>query len=170
MEVYQAVRLRALQEEPEAFGSSYEEWLSRPLSSVVQRLRDTGNKFTLGAFIDNTLVGIITFQREEGAKDRHKGTITGMYIVPEARSKGVGKLLLRETIARARALPALEKINLTVVTVNTPARKLYLSVGFEVYGLEKRSLKLEDRYLDEELMALQLQDSRQIRVATSGTE
>ncbi len=152
-EIYRAVRLRALKEEPEAFGSSYEESLARPSKSWAQRLRDT---VTLGAFIDRSLAGTITFRREEGAKERHKGTITGMYVAPEMRGVGLGKALLRETIARARAVPDLEQVNLSVVTANVPARKLYLSFGFEVYGLERRALKLGDRYLDEELMALRL--------------
>lgn len=151
--IYRVVRLRALREEPEAFGSSYEEALARPLESLARRLRDT---VTLGAFNDAALVGTITFQREEGVKERHKGTITGMYVASEMRGLGLGRELLRETISRARVLPDLEQVNLSVVTANVPARSLYLSVGFEVYGLERRALKLGDRYLDEELMALQL--------------
>ncbi len=152
-EIFRAVRPRALREEPEAFGSSYEEYLGRPLESVAQRLRDT---VTLGVFIDGSLAGTITFQQEQGTKERHKGTITAMYVAPEMRRMGLGKELLREVITRARELPGLEQVNLAVVTANVPARNLYRSFGFEVYGLERRALKLGDRYLDEELMVLWL--------------
>jgi RimJ/RimL family protein N-acetyltransferase len=45
---------------------------------------------------------------------------------------------------------------LTVVTINRAARGLYLSLGFKSYGIENAALKLDGRYLDEELMELKL--------------
>ena len=36
------------------------------------------------------------------------------------------------------------------------ARHLYRLLGFEVYGLEPRALKMGDQFLDEELMVLRL--------------
>ena len=63
-------------------------------------------------------------------------------------------MLLEAAIARARETPGVEQLILAVVTVNTPARNLYLSLGFEPYGREPLALKLGDRYLDEELMVL----------------
>ena len=35
---FQALRLRSLRESPEAFGSSYDEEVSRPLTAVAERL------------------------------------------------------------------------------------------------------------------------------------
>ncbi len=82
--------------------------------------------------------------------------ITQMYVAPEARGQGIARALVSELIARARALPGLEQINLAVVTTNAAARNLYLALGFEVFGVERRALKLGDTYLDEELMVLML--------------
>src|SRR5690242_2468112 len=95
------IRLRALRDNPEAFGSSYEESLTIPLASVVQRLRNestTGDNFILGAF-EQTLVGIVGFRREPGIKEQHKGMIWGMYVTPEMRGKRIGKALISQTIA-----------------------------------------------------------------------
>ena len=44
------------------------------------------------------------------------------------------------------------QIHLSVVSENAAARQLYLSAGFRVYGLDPRALKVENRYLDEDLM------------------
>ena len=40
-----------------------------------------------------------------------------------------------------------------VVTDNEPAQRLYASLGFVEYGVEKNSLKQNGRYWDEALMA-----------------
>lgn len=154
---YRTVRLRALREEPAAFGSSYEEQVDSPLSFFEDRIRPTERRITLGAFDGEALVGMVTFLRESGLKDQHKGAIIGMYVAPEARGRGVGRALLLAAIDRARAMPGLEQIQLGVVTRNTAARALYLSLGFVVYGTEPHALKLPDGdYLDEDMMVLWL--------------
>ena len=153
-EQYRQVRLRALREEPEAFGSAYEEQADLPLSYFVERIRPTDDRVTLGAFDGETLVGMVTLVREHGIKDRHKGAIIGMYVVPEARGRGLGRAMMMEMNERAREMAGLEQIHLAVVTRNVAARSLYLSLGFSVYGTEPHALKLGDDYLDEDMMAL----------------
>ncbi|HKB49055.1 MAG TPA: GNAT family N-acetyltransferase, partial [Ktedonobacterales bacterium] len=114
----------------------------------------------LGAFAgerNNELVGMVGFKRESGAKNRHRGYIWGMYTAPEARGQGIGRALIEAALAHARTLPGLEQVNLSVVTSNAAARALYRSLGFEVYGLERRALKLPNgTYLDEEHMVLRV--------------
>lgn len=111
-----------------------------------------------GAFDDSgALVGMVGFRRESSAKVHHRAYIWGMYTAPEVRGEGIGRMLMDMTLAHARALPGLEHVTLSVVTVNIAARTLYLSLGFVVYGLERRALKLPDgTYLDEEHMVLVL--------------
>ena len=158
--VYWPVRLRALREEPESFGSAYDEAKDRPLALVAARLREMTSQddFLLGAFMDDgQLVGIVAFGRESGRKNRHIGSVYQMYVAPEGRGAGAGRALMQGLIARARALDGLEQLTLAVVVSNTVARALYVSLGFAVYGLQRQALKLDDgRYLDEELMALWL--------------
>lgn len=161
-EAFWALRLRALREEPEAFGSSYEESRARPLAEIVERLRAARalGDFTLGAGedgADGALVGIVAFVRATGLKNRHNADLFSMYVAPEARSKGYGRALVEALIARARALGGVEKLALAVVTTNDAARALYRSIGFTVYGLRPQALKLPDgRELDEEYMILSL--------------
>lgn len=149
------LRLHMLREHPDAFGTSYEVALASPLETYAQRLRDP-ERWTLGAFEGEQLLGSVGLRREAGAKDRHKAMIWGIYTAPEARGRGIGKALLGEAIARARAVPGIEQIVLAVTTHNTVARSLYTALGFQTYGLERHALKLGDRYLDEELMVLWL--------------
>jgi ribosomal protein S18 acetylase RimI-like enzyme len=157
-EAYQQLRLRALRDEPEAFASSYEDAVDRPLTEVIKRLKNEGgspDNFILGAF-DDALVGTVGMYREQGQKLQHKGTIWGVYVAPEARGRGTGRILMRKALAHAATLSGLEQVYLGVATTNTTARQLYLSLGFEVYGIERHAMKLGGRYIDEELMVLWL--------------
>lgn len=158
-EAFWNIRLRALRDNPESFGSTYEEFLERGIAGVAQRLRKSdahSDDATFGAFEGSTLVGIAGFRREVETKRRHIGVIWGMYVPQELRRKGIGRALLEAAIAYARTLPGLERINLAVVLTSREARHLFISLGFETYGLEREALKFGDRYFDQELMTLRL--------------
>jgi ribosomal protein S18 acetylase RimI-like enzyme len=155
VEAYRAIRLRALTEEPESFGASPEDFVRTPLAEVAARLRLSDDAFVLGAWALE-LVGTVGLIRQSGLKRRHQGMIWAMYVAPESRGRGLGRALMTEALARAAVLPGIEQIHLGVVTTNRAARALYLSLGFTIYGTERHALKLGDRYVDEELMALML--------------
>ena len=111
--------------------------------------------FYLGAF-EEELVGIVLFSREEGSKFQHRGFVTSMAVHPEKRGHGIGKALIQALIAQAKQLEGVDQLELGVVTVNSAARRLYHSLGFEVYGITPRALKLGEQYWDEELMVFDL--------------
>ena len=155
--IYQELRLEALKTNPEAFGSTYEREVEFTLEMVKERIRPLKDKFVAGAFDDhNSLVGIVVFKRETNFKIQHKGNIFGMYITPANRGQGIGKLLINDVISRAKNLGGLEQINLTVVSDNHSAKKLYKSMGFEIYGTERNALKYNGHYSDEDLMVLSI--------------
>jgi RimJ/RimL family protein N-acetyltransferase len=153
-EEYRTLRLRALREEPEAFGSSWEEENARPLALTIARLQATGMTPFGGFDGAGRLVGMVRLSRHDGIKVQHKADIISMYVAPEARGRGLGRMLLAAAITHARATPGIEQLLLAVNAANTPARNLYLAMGFEPYGREPKALKLGDRYCDEEMMAL----------------
>jgi hypothetical protein len=67
---------------------------------------------------------------------------------------GIGRQLIEAVIDYARH--HVELIQLSVVSDNERARRLYAGLGFVEYGVEKSSLKQRGRYYDEILMALDL--------------
>ena len=153
VEAFIKLRLRALKEEPESFGASYEESAESPISEFVKRLQENDDSFVLGTFAPE-LVGMVGFYRRPGLKMRHKGNIWGMYVAPEVRGKGIGRALMSAALERAEKLAGLEQVLLAVVTTNDAARRLYLSLGFQPYGIERQVLKLANGYFDEELMTV----------------
>lgn len=152
-EDYRNIRLEALQNNPESFGSSYEEEKENPLETYKSRFQ-SDESFTFGAFENEKLVGVATLVKENKLKLKHKANIFAMYVSPEKRGMGIGKCLMVEVIKKAKDLEGIEQIYLTVVTTNESAKKLYSFLGFEVFGREKRALKFENTYLDEEHMVL----------------
>ena len=150
-----ALRLEALEREPHAFGESIAEHRSKSIDQVRTRLRQD-DTFVMGAFTDDRLIGTAGFFRNQNLKEKHKGHIWGVYVTEAWRGKGVGRELLVELIRRARKEPGIERLLLMVATTQPAARQLYLSLGFESFGCERRALKVDDIYVDEEHMFLQL--------------
>lgn len=146
--LYREIRLEALKSHPEAFGSTFAAESAQPLSWFADRLDGAA---VFGAFDGAELLGIVGFLARQGAKEAHKGVVWGMYVRPNARTAGVGRQLVEAVIGHARG--HVELLQLSVVSGNEPARRLYAGLGFVEYGLEKNSLKQNGRYWDEVLMA-----------------
>jgi len=154
-EDYWNLRLEALQQDPEAFATTYEDAISRvdPLKSVASKMA-ADESATLGAFIDNELVGVMTITQEGAPKLRHRVNLFAVYVTPKVRGKRVGTALLQEVVEYTKQMPLVEKINLTVVSTNETAIKLYEKVGFKSFGLEHNAMKMNDLYVDEVYMSL----------------
>ncbi len=155
---YWQTRNAGLQELPYAFTSSYQEGLALAPEVLAKRFGGAdSDDFVLGAFgLSGELAGSVGFQREAREKNRHRGTLIGMYVTPPFRSHGLGKKLALALIEQARAIDGLEQINLTVTHCNESARQLYLQLGFMPFGIERRAIKVDGVYYDKEYMALML--------------
>ena len=156
---YRAIRLAGLNDAPEAFGSTFEAEVVKPLAWFFDRL--TASQI-FGAFGGPDLLGVAGFAVRDGEKEAHKGLLWGMYVRPEARGTGIAQRLVEAVVDFAR--PRVELIQLSVVMGNEPARRLYARLGFVEYGIEKNSLKHAGRYYDEILMAKQLSPNTDHRI------
>ena len=145
--LYMDIRLEALQRNPEAFGSTFEWENAQPLSWFEASL---GRAAIFGAFLDGTLAGMAGFAAQESSKRAHKAPLWGMYVRAAARNTGLGKRLVAAVLDHARG--RVEMVQLTVVSENETARRLYGAMGFVEYGYEKRALKQDGRYYDDVLM------------------
>ena len=154
-ELYQKIRLTSLLVSPDPFGSTYDEEVNIPLETYIARLKEDDRQFVLGAFENESIVGMVGLHAERRRKLSHKATIWGMFVMPEFRGKGIAKALMREAIFRSGAIDDIEQINLCVVSNNKEALNSYQYLGFEIYGHERRALKTPDgKYLDEDHMVL----------------
>jgi hypothetical protein len=78
---YREFRLRGLREHPEAFTSSYEEDVIKPIAATEARLAADGDTAMWGAFVGSALAGGIGLVRETRRKNRHKADIVAMYVL-----------------------------------------------------------------------------------------
>jgi ribosomal protein S18 acetylase RimI-like enzyme len=86
---------------------------------------------------DGQWQGVVSVEREAGReKRRHVAWIVRMYVPATSAGRGVGRALLRAAIARARELPGVSKLNLTVAAHNARAVHLYESEGFVTFSRE----------------------------------
>jgi RimJ/RimL family protein N-acetyltransferase len=154
-EAFIRLRLEGLQNDPIAFGSSWEEERTHTPESIAPRLRamPDGN-FVVGAFKDDRLIGLSGLVRTERRKTRHIGSVWGVYVTPDERGSGIARALLMFLLERARGYDGLDQITLSVAAPQEAARQLYASLGFEAYGYEQHALKVEDRYVDEAHMVM----------------
>ena len=151
LELFREIRLEGLRLHPEAFGSTFEDEQCAPLEKYSGWL---GNSQIFGAFDGSHIVGIAAFGAFTGRKDSHKGWLRAMYVRSTHRRTGASRLLVQAVIDAAR--PCVELLQLSVVSDNLPAIRLYQSFGFVQYGLEKHALKQNNRYFDEIHMCLDL--------------
>jgi ribosomal protein S18 acetylase RimI-like enzyme len=142
--LYQKIRLQALIENPEYYGSSYEEESRRPIEFFRDRLNQE-NVFTFGAFIDQDLIGVITLSLETRIKTNHIADIFGMYVDKNHRKMGIGKVLMNVAINKAKS-DKIERIRLSVTESNDPAYNMYKKLGFIEYGKETHAIKIKDTY------------------------
>jgi len=145
--LFRDIRLEALQKNPEAFGSTFQRENAQPLSWFEATL---GAADIFGAFVDGTLAGMAGYSAQENSKQAHKGVLWTMYVRASARSTGLGRKLVAAVLDHARG--RVEMVQLTVVSENAGALRLYGAMGFVEYGYEKRGLKHDGRYYDEVLM------------------
>jgi ribosomal protein S18 acetylase RimI-like enzyme len=151
------LRLQALHQDPQAFGESADEHRATSVEALAARLNAaTLENYVLGAFLDGQLVGTAGFFRNTTLKRKHKGKVWGMYVADAARGQGLGRALLQALLERARQIPDLEEVLLSVAVTQTAARKLYASLGFTSYGLERNALRVGQQAVDEDYMSLKL--------------
>jgi len=154
-QIFWDFRLKALESEPNAFGESVEEHRLTSVDSLAQRLQsNAADNFVLGAFDGSALVGTAGFYRMPQMKQRHKGWIWGVFVAPECRGRGLARALLVRLLEIIPEIAGLQCVLLKVATTQRAARTLYMSVGFRSFGIEPRSLKVGDNYVDEEHMIL----------------
>ena len=134
---YRAIRLRALADAPDAFGSALaaeealapETWAAR-----LARSTTSGIDRALAAEMNGALVGLAW--AKEDSDDATIVNLFQMWVAPAARGQGVAGALLDEAVGWATARGA-QAMQLGVTCTNADALRLYTRAGFVEAGVRE---------------------------------
>jgi GNAT superfamily N-acetyltransferase len=146
-----AIRLRALGDAPDAFGSTLEEAAARLPEAWATQLVDLPTFVAVENGRDDGMVRC--------ARDENRGAtawLISMWVAPEARRRGVGGLLIDAVVDWARA-SGINRLLLDVADHNAAAIALYASRGFQPTG-EVSTLPPPREHIREHQRELRLRD------------
>lgn len=131
------VRLRALADAPDAFGTTHAEARSRPdewWRTWAATSAESESQAMMLAWDGDDAVGIAGVF----ATDDRAWQVISMWVEPRARGRGAGHALLEAVIGWARAHDSSRAIRLSVTDGNDGARRLYERYGFVDTGVTER--------------------------------
>ena len=133
-DTYRALRLRSLQDSPDAFGSTWAAEDALPAGHWSGRLSAaavSGKDCPLVAEAGGTAAGLVWAKAD--ADNEALVNLFQMWVAPEYRGLGVAAALVREAVAWARSRQA-QAVRLGVTCGDTPAARLYARAGFVPVG------------------------------------
>jgi ribosomal protein S18 acetylase RimI-like enzyme len=132
--VFKAIRLRALETDPSAFGSTYAKESAFPDDEWFRRsVRWSSDGFAAYLAFDQDLpCGLVGCYAEEEAPER--GHVVSMWVDPLHRRSGVGRFLIDGLKAWALAR-GMRELKLMVTSVNPGAIRFYEKLGFRKTGV-----------------------------------
>ena len=130
---YRDLRLRALQEAPEAFCSTFASARQIPDADWQARLANIqpDRDYPIAALLTDQPIAM-AWATVDSSHATH-ANLFQMWVAPEYRGQGVGKQVMQAAIAWARERQ-LQSLHLSVTDGDTPARYLYESLGFVAVG------------------------------------
>jgi len=143
-QLWRELRLPALAEAPDAFGSTLAEWSGAGDTEQRWRTRLHGVALNLVLTANGGSVGMVsaTAPDIEGQVE-----LISLWVAPAARGQGVGDEAIRQVLAWARREHPGSRIVLSVKTDNDSASRLYQRHGFVDAGpspddLDERLMRL----------------------------
>lgn len=121
----------------------------------VRRTLGAANSTILVADDRGRLIGYVAAYGGDYRRNRHSATLVAGVLQSHA-GQGVGRRLF-EHLIRWAPEHGVTRLELTVMTHNEPAVRLYRGMGFEVEGRRRRSLMVAGQPVDEYAMALVLE-------------
>lgn len=148
---YRNLRLRAIQESPQAFLDTEEQTRAFPGKKWKQRLADAaaGKSWQLFAKLDGKLVGMIGAYRSGEDIHNDSATAVGLWVAPKARGNGVGRKLM-ETLVDALEKKSIKTVYLSVNVEQKAAVSLYKKLGFQI--VEEKEMVMGDGKKHREVM------------------
>ncbi len=126
-------------------------------TDLLISLEDNEKNIFLLAKHCNRIIGTANFNTEKRRRIRHRGSF-GICVLKDYWRKGVGTMLLDKLLDFAKNSAKVEIVSLEVRSDNLSAIHLYKKFGFEKVGTFKGYFKIDDEYVDFDIMQLFFND------------
>lgn len=140
------LRLMALRDSPEAFGSDYDAVKDNdPFPFYLDRGYLSGGTNTLFAAFDT--LGKVVAQAgcfADTGKRHHIAMVISVHTHPDHRGRGLAQRLVVAAIDHLRRFPDISSIRISVNSSNEPARHIYEKLGFVTWGEEPDAIRTAD--------------------------
>lgn len=141
----QRLRLAALRDTPDVFGSTFEDEVKRLPEWWIDRLQSSGSTTFIAVEPDDSGMAVLGPFRSPPDCG-----LFGVWVAPAHRGLGVGDALMRSVIDQARSR-GVGRLVLHVGRHNLPAQRLYLRHGFSFTGTESTLPPPRSHILEDEL-------------------
>lgn len=146
----QDLRVRAVQDEPRAFGQTVAEAEAVTEEEWRERFREGIYLFVQS---DRRNLGFGYLAPEKFEKSKHVAWISNVYIDQEFRGKGAGRALIEALIKLGKeTYPHIVKIILYASTTQPAAVALYESLGFSKEGFLEKEMLVDGDFVDSWVM------------------
>lgn len=147
--VHRALRVEAIVSTPYTFAEEVSQAIARTDVEHALALSPDAETSTFGAFEGEVLVGMASLTRKRAPFD-HIGKISSVFVKESHRGSGMAADLVA-TVERAANDLGIARLTLAVAVQNDAARRFYDRMGYTPYGVEPCAMRLEGKFVDEEL-------------------
>ena len=124
---------------------------------VIQRFHEMPRHFLINAWDGDVCVGEALCMGGQFERNKHGGRV-GVGVLATHYGQGVGKGLMEE-IERIALEHEMRRLELTVMEHNVRAHRLYLSMGYQDEGVNRHSLFVDGKWVNEIMMSKLLDES-----------
>jgi len=157
--VGRAVRLAALADAPEAFGSTMARELAFDEAEWRRRISTAPSFVAWRSGEPVGLVGVLN-RAELGGQGANRGwELVSMWVSPEARGTGAADLLVSAVVDAVKAAHA-DQVTLWVAADNARARAFYVRFGFMPTGARQEFRRHDGSVFDEDELSLDLRSDQ----------
>lgn len=120
-------------------------------AKFIDAINENEKSVIFVAVENGKVLGYLIAQNEKPKRIAHRAYIV-VGVHRDSRGKGIGKALFAHMMEWAKKVK-LHRIDLTVIAENDAAVALYRKMGFEIEGIKRDSLLIDDEYVDEFYMS-----------------
>ncbi|MHA1637916.1 MAG: GNAT family N-acetyltransferase [Candidatus Thorarchaeota archaeon] len=113
--------------------------------------------YSVSSLYENRVIGVCTGVRKRWYGERHRIELVQVVVKDGFHRRGIARYMMKE-IAKHFSKYSIEIIQISVEDANENAVSAYMKIGFVRFGTLEKGLKYENKYSDEVLLSMKIED------------